>query len=59
LALKVADIRFEVIALPHLDGEKMMVVSLSLSARCIQGEKHFRQFLEVVERLWRQKVEPI
>ena len=29
LALKVADVGFEAVALPHLDGEEMMVVLLA------------------------------
>jgi len=35
LVLEVADIRFDVVALPHLDGEKVVVVPLSFPARCI------------------------
>jgi len=38
LALEVADVRFEAVALPHLDGEKMMVVPLSFLMRCVLGE---------------------
>ena len=38
LALKIDNVRFEVIALPHLDGEKMMVVPLSLPTRCVLGD---------------------
>jgi len=43
LALKVVDVRFEVVALPHLDGEKM-VVPLSLPTRCVLGEECIRTF---------------
>ena len=51
LALKIADVGFEAIILPHLEGENMMVVPLSLPARCILGEECFRHHLEVVERM--------
>ena len=37
LALEVVDVRFEAVALPHLDDEKMVIVSLSLPARCVLG----------------------
>ena len=47
LAMEVADVRFEAVALSHLDGEKMLVVPLSLPARCVLGEEQFRQLLEV------------
>ena len=59
LALEVANIRFEAVALPHLDNEKMVVVPLNLLTRCILGEKCFGHFLKVIERLRRQKIEPI
>ena len=59
LALKVVDVKFEIITMPHFDGEKMMVVPLNLPTRCISGEEHFRHLLEVVERMWRQRVELI
>jgi len=32
LALEVADVRYEHVALPHLNGEKIVVVSFSLLA---------------------------
>ena len=35
LALKVANVRFEVVALLHLDGEEMVIFPLSLSERRI------------------------
>ena len=59
LALKVANIRFKDVALPHVDGEKVVVVLLSLPARCVLGKKHFGHLLKVVERMRRQKVELI
>ena len=59
LALKVANIRFEDVALPHVDGEKVVVVLLSLPARCVLGKKRFGHLLKVVERMRRQKVELI
>ena len=52
LALEVDDVRFEVITLPHLDGEKIMVVPLSFLERCVPCEKYFGHILEVVERMW-------
>jgi len=38
LTLKVADVQFEAVVLPHLDGEKVVVVPLSLRARCVLAE---------------------
>jgi len=35
--------------LPHFDGEKVMVVSLSLPTRGILSEERFGYLLEVVE----------
>ena len=49
--MKVADVEFEVVALPHLDGEKVMIVPLSLMTRCILSKKHFGHILEVAERM--------
>jgi len=57
LALEVADVRFEAVALPHLDDENM-VVPFSFPARYVLGEECFRH-LEVAERMWRHGVEPI
>ena len=58
LALEVADIRFEIVALPYLDSEKIVIVSLSLPAGCILGEEQLGH-LEAVVRLGRQGIEPI
>ena len=58
LALKVADVKFQAVTLPHLDGEKVVVVALSLSTRCVLGEERF-EHLEVVERMWRKEIESI
>ena len=41
LALEVADVRFEAITLPHLDGEEVMIVFLGLLAGCVLGEECF------------------
>jgi len=41
LALKVAYVGFEVVALPHLDGDKMVVVPLSLPMRYVLGKECF------------------
>ena len=49
LALKVADVGFEAVALPHHDGEKTVIVPLSLSARCVLSEKLFGHFFKVVK----------
>ena len=49
LALEVADVGFEVVALPHLDSEKIVVVRLRIPMSCVLGEKRFRH-LEVAER---------
>ena len=54
LVLEVANVRFEVVTLPHLDGEKVVVVPLGLPARRVLGEKYFGDLREVVERMRRQ-----
>ena len=59
LALKVANVRFEVVALPYLDSEKMIVVSLSLLTKCVLGEECFGHLLEVVEKMRRKNVKSI
>ena len=59
LASKVSDVGFEIVVLSYLDGKKVVVVSLGLTSRCVLGEEHFQHLLEVVERMWRQEVEPI
>ena len=59
LVLEVASVRFEAVSLSHLDGEKMMIVPLSLLVRCVMGEEYLRHLLEVVERLSSQGIEPI
>jgi len=59
LALKVASVRFKVVTWFHLDGEKVVVVSLSFPVRCVMGEESYGHLLQVVERMWRQGVEPI
>ena len=53
LALKLADVRFEVVTLPHPDGKKMMVIPLTLQVRCVLGEEHFGYLLEVLKRMWK------
>jgi len=58
LAFEVDSVRFEVVALPHLDSENMVVVPRSLPTRCVMGEEHLGH-LEIVERLQRQGIEPI
>ena len=59
LTLKEADVRLEVVTLPYFEREEVMVVLLGLLARCILGEERFSYLLEVVERVWRQRVEQI
>ena len=59
LDLEISDVRFEDVALPYLDSEKMVVVLVSLSARCALDEEHFGHFFEVMERMWRQGAELI
>jgi len=48
LALEVADVRFEVIILPLLDGEKMVIVPLNLTSRCVLGEEFLGHLLEIM-----------
>jgi len=59
LAVEVADVRFEAAALPHFDSEKMVIVPLSLQARCELGEERLGHLLEIVKILRRQGIEPI
>ena len=57
-ALKVVDV-VEVVTLPYLDGEDMVVVFLGLPAEDVLSEECLGCLLEIVERMWRQGVEPI
>ena len=59
LALEVTDVGLESITLPHLNEEEMMVILLGLPTRGVLSEKCFGYLLEVVERMKRQRVEPI
>jgi len=59
LVLEESDVWFKIVALPHLDGEEMMVVLLGHLARDVLSEKHFGYLLEVAERAKRQRVKPI
>ena len=52
LTLKEVDVGFEIIFLPHLDGEKVMVILLGILARCVLGKKHFDHLCKVAERVW-------
>ena len=54
-----ADVRFEDVALSHLDSKKMVVVLLGLLVRCVLGEERLGYLLEIVERLQRQGIELI
>ena len=58
-ALRVADVIFEVVTLPHLDSEKIVVVPLTLSARCVLSGERFGYLLKVMERMRRLGVELI
>ena len=51
LALEVAEIGLEAIALPHLNGENMVVVLLGLPARSVWSEERSSYLLEVVKRM--------
>ena len=50
LDFEIANIGFEAVALPHLDGEKMVVVPLSFLTGCVLGEKHFGHLFEVAKK---------
>ena len=50
LALKVTDVRFEVVALPHFDSKKVVVVLLGLSARGLLSKER----LVTSSKLWRE-----
>ena len=52
MTLEVSDVKFEVVALLYLDGEKVVVVPFNLLARCVLGEERFGHLLEV-ERMLR------
>jgi len=51
LALEVADVEFQVVSLPHLDSENVVIVPLRLPARCVLGEERFKHLIEVAERM--------
>ena len=51
LALKVFDVRFEIVALSHLNGEKIVVVPLSSPVRCVLGKKCLIHLIDVVKRM--------
>jgi len=57
--LEVADVGLEAITLPHFNGEEVLIVLLGLTARSVLSEERFSYLLEVVEGMWRQRVEPI
>ena len=59
MALKEVDVRVEAVSLPHLNGEQVMVILLGLLTRAVLGDECLSNFHEVVERVWRQGVEPI
>jgi len=59
LALKVVDIGLEVVIMPHLDGEEVMVVLIGFSAGGVLGEKCLNHFLKIAERMRQQGVEPV
>jgi len=45
LALEEADVGFEVITLPYLDGEEVMTILLGLPMRCELSEERFSYIL--------------
>ena len=49
LILKEIEVRLEVFSISHSDREEVVVVSLSLLAGGVLGEKHFSHLSEVVE----------
>jgi len=57
--LEVADVRLEAVTLPYLDREEVVVVLLSLPARSILSDERLGYLLEVLERMWWQRVELI
>ena len=59
LALEEVDVWFKAIALPHLNGEEMIVILFGLLTRGVLSEKHFGYFLDVAERVGWQRIESI
>ena len=59
LALAVADIALEAIALPHFDSEKVVIVLLGLPTRGVLSEKYFSYLLEIMKEMWQKRVEAI
>ena len=59
LALEVTNVGLEVVSLPYFDGEKVVVIFLGLSTRGILSEKYFRYLLKTMEKMGRQRLEPI
>jgi len=59
LVMEVADVRLEAVTLSHFDGEEVVVILLGLPAGCILGEEHPCFLLEIVERMWQQRIKLI
>ena len=59
LDLKEVDVGFEVVSLPYLNGDEVMSILLGLLARGVLGKKCFSHLRKVMERVWRQGLEPI
>ena len=57
LALQVTDVGLEAVALPHFDGE-VVIVPLGFQARDVLSEERLGYFLEVVEIMRRHGLEP-
>ena len=47
LALEIADVRLEVVILPHLDRKEVMIVLIGFSTGGVLGEKCLNHFLNL------------
>ena len=59
LGLEVTSVGLEAITLPNFDSKEVVVVPFGFQVRVILSEEHFIYLLEVVKRMWRQRVELI
>jgi len=59
LALEITDILFETFPKLHLDGEEVTVVLPQLPSGSIVVVESLLHFLEVLERLSRERIEPV
>ena len=53
LSMKVLIIGLEIVTLPHLDGEEVMIILLGIPMRGVLSEEYLSNLLEIVEQMRR------